>query len=115
MEFKDLKMHKKFLSVLFLFFSGGLSNKLNAGYFQNIQPRNETEFYLYGGGLGSASTLCDLMVANKISFTTAKTFKKNFLSVFKNDKRQFSVVKGGFDDGLSVMREEGNEYKNCNF
>ena len=108
-------MHKKFLIVLFLFCSGGLSNKLKAGYFQNIQPRNETEYYLYGGGLGSASTLCDLMVANKISFTTAKTFKKNFLSVFKNDKRQFSVVKGGFDDGLSVMREEGNEYKNCNF
>ena len=68
-------MHKKFLIFLFLFFSTSLSNKLNAGYFQNIQPRNETEFYLYGGGIGSASTLCDLMVANKISFTTAKTLK----------------------------------------
>ena len=98
-----------------MFCSGGLSNNLNASYFQNIQPRNETEYYLYGGGLGSASTLCDLMVANKISFTTAKTFKKNFLSVFKNDNRQFSVVKAGFEDGLSSMREESNELKNCNF
>ena len=108
-------MDKKFLIVLFLFCSGGLSNKLNADYFQNIQARNETEYYLYGGAVGTASTLCDLMVAKKISFTTAKTFKNNFLSVFRNDKRQFSVVKKGFDDGLSGMREEGNEYKNCNF
>ena len=108
-------MHKRFFLIFTLFFSGGFSNKLKAGYFQNIQPRNETEYYLYGGGLGSASTLCDLLVGNEISFTTAKTFKKNFLSVFENDKRQFSVVKGGFDDGLSVMREEGYEYKKCNF
>ncbi len=108
-------MHKKFLIFSLLFFCGGLSNKLNAGYFQNIQPRNETEYYLYGGGIGSGSTLCELLVYNEISFTTAKTFKKNFLSGFENDKRQFSVVKGGFDDGLSVMREEGYEYKKCNF
>ena len=108
-------MRKNFLIFTLLFFSGSLSNKLKAGYYQNIQPRNDNEYYLYGGGLGSASTLCELLVSNEISFTTAKTFKKNFLSVFENDKRQFSVVKGGFDDGLSVMREEGYEYKKCNF
>ena len=108
-------MHKKFLIFLFLFFSTSLSNKLNAGYFESVQPRDEAEFYLYGGGLGSATTLCDLLASNKISFNTAKEFKKNFLSVFENDKRHFAVVKGGFNDGLSVMREEGNQYKSCNF
>ena len=108
-------MHKKLLIFPFLFFSLSLSNNLSAGYFQNVEPRDETEYYLYGGGIGSASTLCELFVANKISFNEAKEFKKNFLSVFKEDKRQYSVVKGGFNDGLSVMQEEGNTYKYCNF
>ena len=69
-------MRKNFLIFTLLFFSGSLSNKLKAGYYQNIQPRNDNEYYLYGGGLGSASTLCELLVSNEISFTTEKTFKK---------------------------------------
>ena len=92
-----------------------LSNKLNADYFQNVKPKDSTEFYLYGGGIGTSTTLCDLFANNIISYDDVKEFKKNYLDVFRDNERWSYVVTEAFSDGLSEMRKQGDSYKNCYF
>ena len=108
-------MSRKSLIFIFLILITSLSNKLNADYFKNVKPKDSTEFYLYGGGIGTSTTLCDLFANNIISFDDVKEFKKNYLDVFRDNERWSYIVTEAFSDGLSEMRKQGDSYKNCYF
>ena len=108
-------MYKKLVIFIFLIFSSSLSNKLNADYFKNVKPKDSTEYYLYGGGVGTSTTLCDLFANSIISYSDVKEFKKNYLYAFRNNQRWLYVVNEAFNDGLAEMRKLGDAYKNCYF
>ena len=108
-------MYKKLVIFIFLIFSSSLSNKLNADYFKNVKPKDSTEFYLYGGGIGTSSTLCDLFANNIISYSVVEEFKKNYLDAFRDNQRWSYVVTEAFNDGLSEMRKQGGSYNYCYF
>ena len=108
-------MYKKLVIFIFLIFSSSLSNKLNADYFKNVKPKDSTEFYLYGGSIGTSSTLCDLFANSIISYSDVEEFKKNYLDAFRDNQRWSYVVTEAFNDGLSEMRKQGDAYKNCYF
>ena len=108
-------MYKKLVIFIFFIFSASLSNKLNADYFKNANPKNSTEFFLYGGGIGTSTTLCDLFANNKISYNDVKEFKKNYLDVFRDNERWSFLVTQAFNDGFSEMRKQDDTYQNCYF
>ena len=85
-------MYKKLVLFTFFIFCVIFSNKVKAEYFQELQPKDEIEFFLYGGAAGVANTICALLVDNKISLNYAKEFRKNYVNYFKErSKRNYDV------------------------
>ena len=73
--------------------TGNLSNKVKADFFQEVQPKDETEFFLYGGAVGVANTLCQIFVDNKISLNYAKKTKKDYVNFFmKKELELYELV-----------------------
>ena len=107
-------MYKKIVIFIFFIFCVNLSNKVKADFFQEVQPKDETEFFLYGGAVGVANTLCQIFVENKISLNYAKRTKKDYVNFFKeNSRREYDIAKAGFNDGITSMKQQGNKYKKC--
>ena len=108
------KMCKKILIFIFFIFCVNLSNKVKADFFQEVQPIDETEFFLYGGAVGVANTLCQIFVDNKISFDYAKRTKDDYVNFFmQNSKREYDIANAGFNDGITSMEQQGNKFKKC--
>tara|TARA_Y100001970_G_C14176323_1_gene827211 strand:+ start:343 stop:669 length:327 start_codon:yes stop_codon:yes gene_type:complete len=76
-------------------------------------PKGEAEYFLYGGGMGVANTLCELTIYKDINLETSKEFRNNFINVFKKNLRDYQVTKKGFNDGLTAMMEGSEEYRSC--
>ena len=108
-------MYKKLVIFIFFIFSASLSNKLNADYFTNVNPKDSSEFFLYGASIGTSATLCELFSNSLISYNDVKEFKKNYLDDFSDNERLSYVVTEAFNDGLSEMRKQDDAYKNCDF
>ncbi len=107
-------MYKKFVVLVLFVFCVNLSNKVKANFFQEVQPKDESEFFLYGGAVGVANTLCQIFVDNKISLNYAKRFKKDYVDFFmKNSKREYDIADAGFNDGITSMEQQGNKFKKC--
>ncbi len=107
-------MYKKFVVLVLFVFCVNLSNKVKANFFQEVQPKDESEFFLYGGAVGVANTLCELFIDNKISFNYAKGIRKNYVNYFKEiSKREYNIANAGFNDGISSMELQHNKYKKC--
>ena len=107
-------MYKKIVIFIFFIFCVNLSNKVKADFFQEVQPNDETEFFLYGGAVGVANTLCQIFVDNKISLIYAKRTKKDYINYFmKNSKREYDIANAGFNDGIKSMEQQGNKFKKC--
>tara|TARA_B100000424_G_scaffold248949_1_gene222458 strand:+ start:302 stop:643 length:342 start_codon:yes stop_codon:yes gene_type:complete len=107
-------MYKKIVIFIFFIFCVNLSNKVKADFFQEVQPNDETEFFLYGGAVGVANTLCQIFVDNKISLIYAKRTKKDYVNYFmKNSKREYDIANAGFNDGITSMEQQGNKFKKC--
>ena len=107
-------MYKKSLTFFLLIFCVNLSNRVKADFFQEVQPKDETEFFLYGGAVGVANTLCQIFVDNKISLDYAKRTRKDYVNFFmKNSKREYDIANAGFNDGITSMEQQGNKFKNC--
>ena len=107
-------MYKKIVIFIFFIFCVNLSNKVKADFFQEVQPKDETEFFLYGGAVGVANTLCQIFVDNNISLNYAKRTKKDYIDFFiKNSKREYDIANAGFNDGITSMEQQGNKFKKC--
>ncbi len=109
-------MYKKLGILIFFIFCANLSNKIKADFFQEVQPKDGSEFFLYGGAAGVANTLCQIFVDNKISINYAKRTKTDYVNYFKEkSKRQYDIANAGFNDGISSMEQQGNIFKKCSF
>ena len=107
-------MYKKIVIFIFFIIYVNLSNKVKADFFQEVQPKDETEFFLYGGAVGVANTLCQIFVDNNISLNYAKRTKKDYIDFFmKNSKREYDIANAGFNDGITSMEQQGNKFKKC--
>ena len=107
-------MNKKLVIFIFLIFFVSLSNKVKADFFQEVQPKDESEFFLYGGAVGVANTLCQLFVDNEISLNYAKRTRKDYVNYFKEiSEREYNIANAGFNDGISSMEQQGNKFKKC--
>ena len=108
------KMYKKLVIFIFFIFCLNLSNKVKANFFQEVQPKDEAEFFLYGGAVGVANTLCQLFVDNEISLNYAKRTRKDYVNYFKEiSEREYNIANAGFNDGISSMEQQGNKFKKC--
>ena len=107
-------MYKKIVIFIFFVFCVNSSNKVKADFFQEVQPRDETEFFLYGGAVGVANTLCQIFVDNSISLNYAKRTKEDYVNFFrKNSKREYDIANAAFNDGITSMEQQGNKFKKC--
>ena len=107
-------MYKKIVIFIFFIFCVNLSNKVKADFFQEVQPKDETEFFLYGGAVGVANTLCQIFVDNKISLNYAKRTKRDYVNFFKkNSKREYDIANAAFNDGITSMEQQDNKFKKC--
>ena len=107
-------MYKKIVIFIFFIICVNLSNKVKADFFQEVQPKDETEFFLYGGAVGVANTLCQIFVDNKISLNYAQGVRKDYVNYFKeNSRREYDIANAGFNDGISSMEQQDNKFKKC--
>lgn len=90
-------------------------HKVQSQSFEEVQPEGVYELIIYGGAAGVGTTLCELMVDNKISLSYTRKFKDNYINYFRdnNDYRGFDISKAGFNDGISSMMDQGNQYSEC--
>ena len=87
--------------------------KVKAQSFEEIQPEGVYELILYGGAAGVGTTLCALMVDNKISLSYSRQFKDDYINFFRDNYRESDVAKAGINDGISSMLDQGNQYSKC--
>ena len=107
-------MYTKIVIFIFFIICVNLSNKVKAYFFQEVQPKDATEFFLYGGAVGVANTLCQIYVDNEISLNYAKRTKKDYVNFFKkNSKREYDIANAGFNDGITSMEQQGNKFEKC--
>ena len=106
-------MFKNFAIAVLVLIGTNIPIKVKAQSFEEIQPEGVYELILYGGAAGVVTTLCELMVENKISLSYTNQFKNNYINFFKDNYREFDIAKAGMNDGISSMLNQGNQYSKC--
>ena len=106
-------MLKNFVITLLVLTGTNIPIKIKAQSFEEIQPEGPYELILYGGAAGVGTTLCALMVDNKISLSYTREFTDEYISFFKSNYREFNIAKAGINDGISSMLDQGNQYSKC--
>ena len=106
-------MLKNFAIAVLVLIGTNIPTKVKAQSFEDIQPEGVYELILYGGAAGVVTTLCELMVDNKISLSYTSQFKNNYINFFRDNNREFDIAKAGMNDGISSMLNQGNQYSKC--
>ena len=106
-------MLKNFAIAVLVLIGTNIPIKVKAQSFEEIQPEGVYELILYGGAAGVGTTLCALMVDNKISLSYSRQFKDDYINFFRDNYREFDIAKAGINDGISSMMNQGNQYSEC--
>ena len=76
-------MLKNFAIAVLVLIGTNIPIKIKAQSFEEIQPEGTYELILYGGAAGVGTTLCALMVDNKISLSYARKFTDEYINFFR--------------------------------
>ena len=106
-------MLKNFAIAVLVLIGTNIPIKVKAQSFEEIQPEGVYELILYGGAAGVGTTLCEIMVDNKISLSYTREFVDNYINFFNDNYREFEIAKAGINDGISSMMNQGNQYSKC--
>ena len=86
-------MLKNFAIAVLVLIGTNIPIKVKAQSFEEIQPEGVYELILYGGAAGVGTTLCSLMVDNKISLSYTRKFTDEYINFFRSNYREFNIAK----------------------